>query len=99
MAGGGRRQLVQVAVLEADPEGQPAIGDARRREQTGCYAGGAQVVLRWQLQRGEIIFPKSTSRSRIEENFALFDFELSDEQVAAITALNRNERIGPNPDA
>ncbi len=59
----------------------------------------AQVVLRWQLQRGEIIFPKSTSRSRIEENFALFDFELSDEQVAAITALNRNERIGPNPDA
>jgi 2,5-diketo-D-gluconate reductase A len=59
----------------------------------------AQVVLRWQLQRGEIIFPKSTSRSRIEENFALFDFELTDEQVAAITALNRNERIGPNPDA
>jgi 2,5-diketo-D-gluconate reductase A len=59
----------------------------------------AQVVLRWQLQRGEIIFPKSTSRSRIEENFALFDFELSDEQVAAITALNRDERIGPNPDS
>jgi 2,5-diketo-D-gluconate reductase A len=59
----------------------------------------AQVVLRWQLQRGEIIFPKSTSRSRIEENFALFDFELSDEQVAAVTALNRDERIGPNPDS
>jgi 2,5-diketo-D-gluconate reductase A len=58
----------------------------------------AQVVLRWQLQRGEIIFPKSTSRSRIEENFALFDFELSDEQVAAVSALNRDERIGPNPD-
>jgi 2,5-diketo-D-gluconate reductase A len=59
----------------------------------------AQVVLRWQLQRGEIVFPKSTSRSRIEENFALFDFELSDEQVAAVTALNRDERIGPNPDS
>jgi 2,5-diketo-D-gluconate reductase A len=58
----------------------------------------AQVVLRWQLQRGEIIFPKSTSRSRIEENFALFDFELSDKQVAAVSALNRDERIGPNPD-
>jgi 2,5-diketo-D-gluconate reductase A len=59
----------------------------------------AQVVLRWQLQRGEIVFPKSTSRSRIEENFALFDFEMSDEQVAAVTALNRDERIGPNPDS
>jgi len=59
----------------------------------------AQVVLRWQLQRGEIIFPKSNSRSRIEENFALFDFELSDEQIAAVTALNRDERIGPNPDS
>jgi 2,5-diketo-D-gluconate reductase A len=59
----------------------------------------AQVVLRWQLQRGEIIFPKSNSRSRIEENFALFDFALSDDQIAAITALNRDERIGPNPDS
>jgi 2,5-diketo-D-gluconate reductase A len=59
----------------------------------------AQVVLRWQLQRGEIIFPKSTSRSRIEENFALFDFALSEEEIAAITALNRDERIGPNPDS
>jgi 2,5-diketo-D-gluconate reductase A len=59
----------------------------------------AQVVLRWQLQRGEIIFPKSNTRSRIEENFALFDFELNDEQMAAVSALNRDERIGPNPDA
>jgi 2,5-diketo-D-gluconate reductase A len=59
----------------------------------------AQVVLRWQLQCGEIIFPKSNSRSRIEENFALFDFELSDEQIAAVTALNRDERIGPDPDS
>jgi 2,5-diketo-D-gluconate reductase A len=59
----------------------------------------AQVVLRWQVQRGEIIFPKSNSRARIEENFALFDFALSDEQIAAITALNRDERIGPNPDS
>jgi 2,5-diketo-D-gluconate reductase A len=59
----------------------------------------AQVVLRWQLQRGEIIFPKSNTRSRIEENFALFDFALSDEQMAAVTALNRDERIGPNPDS
>jgi 2,5-diketo-D-gluconate reductase A len=58
----------------------------------------AQVVLRWQVQRGEIVFPKSNSRSRIEENFALFDFELRDEQMDGISALNRDERIGPNPD-
>ena len=58
----------------------------------------AQVVLRWQLQRGEIVFPKSITRSRIVENFALFDFALSDEQVVSITALNRNKRIGPDPD-
>ena len=58
----------------------------------------AQVVLRWHLQRGEIIFPKSNTRARIEENFALFDFALTDEQIAAISALNRGERIGPDPD-
>ncbi|HWE66378.1 MAG TPA: aldo/keto reductase [Acidimicrobiales bacterium] len=58
----------------------------------------AQVVLRWQIQRGEIVFPKSVTRSRVEENFALFDFALSGEQLAAITALNRNERTGPDPD-
>jgi 2,5-diketo-D-gluconate reductase A len=58
----------------------------------------AQVVLRWHIQRGDIVFPKSVSRDRIEENFALFDFTLNDDQMSAISALNRNERIGPNPD-
>ena len=58
----------------------------------------AQVTLRWHLQRGDIVFPKSVTRSRVEENFALFDFELTADDVAAITALNRNERTGPNPD-
>jgi len=58
----------------------------------------AQVVLRWHIQRGEIVFPKSVTRSRVEENFALFDFELSTDQVAAISALNRDERLGPDPD-
>jgi 2,5-diketo-D-gluconate reductase A len=59
----------------------------------------AQVTLRWHLQRGDIIFPKSTHRERMEENFALFDFELSDEDVATIAALDRGEpgRTGPNP--
>lgn len=58
----------------------------------------AQVTLRWHLQRGDIVFPKSVTESRVRENFALFDFELSDHDVAAITALNRDERTGPDPD-
>jgi 2,5-diketo-D-gluconate reductase A len=58
----------------------------------------AQVTLRWHIQRGEIVFPKSTTPKRIAENFALFDFELTDEDMAAITALHRNGRRGPNPD-
>jgi 2,5-diketo-D-gluconate reductase A len=58
----------------------------------------AQVTLRWQLQRGDIIFPKSVTRSRVEENFRLFDFELAPEDMAAITALDRGERTGPDPD-
>jgi 2,5-diketo-D-gluconate reductase A len=59
----------------------------------------AQVTLRWHLQRGDIVFPKSTHRERIEENFALFDFELTDDDLAAISALDRGEsgRTGPNP--
>ena len=58
----------------------------------------AQVTLRWHIQRGDIVFPKSTRPKRIAENFALFDFELADVDMAAITALHRNGRRGPNPD-
>jgi 2,5-diketo-D-gluconate reductase A len=60
----------------------------------------AQVVLRWHLQRGSIVFPKSTTPSRIAENFELFDFELDDTSMAAIAGLDRGEsgRTGPNPD-
>ncbi|MEF2977545.1 aldo/keto reductase [Subtercola sp. YIM 133946] len=58
----------------------------------------AQVTLRWHIQRGDIVFPKSVTRERVVENFNLFDFELSDDDIAAITALNRDERTGPNPD-
>ena len=58
----------------------------------------AQVTLRWAIQRGDIVFPKSVTRSRVEENFALFDFELSQDDMTAISALDRNERTGPDPD-
>jgi 2,5-diketo-D-gluconate reductase A len=58
----------------------------------------AQVTLRWHVQRGDIVFPKSVTRSRVDENFALFDFTLTDADVSAISGLNRDERTGPNPD-
>jgi 2,5-diketo-D-gluconate reductase A len=58
----------------------------------------AQVTLRWHLQRGDIVFPKSIKRERMEENFAIFDFELDESAMAAISALNRDERTGPDPD-
>jgi 2,5-diketo-D-gluconate reductase A len=58
----------------------------------------AQVTLRWHIQRGDIVFPKSTKRSRMVENFEIFDFELTPDDLAEIGALNRNERTGPDPD-
>jgi len=58
----------------------------------------AQVVLRWHIERGDIIFPKSVTAARVRENFAIFDFELSGEDVEAISALNKNERTGPDPE-
>jgi len=58
----------------------------------------AQVVLRWHIERGDIVFPKSVTPSRIAENIDIFDFELSGEDVEAISALNRNHRTGPDPD-
>jgi 2,5-diketo-D-gluconate reductase A len=60
----------------------------------------AQVVLRWHVQRGSVVFPKSTRTARMRENLALFDFELSADDMARISALDRGEagRTGPNPD-
>jgi 2,5-diketo-D-gluconate reductase A len=58
----------------------------------------AQVTLRWHVQLGSIIFPKSNSAARMQENFELFDFELSAEDMARISALDKGERVGPDPD-
>jgi 2,5-diketo-D-gluconate reductase A len=57
----------------------------------------AQVVLRWHLQLGNVVIPKSATPARIRENFELFDFELSEDDMAAIARLDRGERIGPDP--
>jgi 2,5-diketo-D-gluconate reductase A len=58
----------------------------------------AQVTLRWHIQRGDIVFPKSVTPSRVRENFDIFDFELSEDEMGEITALNRDERVGADPD-
>ncbi len=83
--------IAQGAVLD-----DPAITEIAQR----VSRTPAQVVLRWHLQRGSIVFPKSVTPGRVRENFALLDFELTDGDLAAIAALDRGEegRTGPNPD-
>jgi diketogulonate reductase-like aldo/keto reductase len=57
-----------------------------------------QVVLRWNLQKGVVTIPKSVNKDRIQSNANIFDFELSDEDIQQIDALDRNYRTGPDPD-
>jgi diketogulonate reductase-like aldo/keto reductase len=57
----------------------------------------AQVVLRWHLQLGNVVIPKSATASRIRENIAVFDFELDDDDLAAFAALDENRRLGGDP--
>ena len=59
----------------------------------------AQVMLRWGIQQGRSVIPKSTNPARIAENFAVFDFELSAGEIAQLDALHTGERSGPDPDA
>jgi 2,5-diketo-D-gluconate reductase A len=73
---------------------EPAIKEIA--EDVGKEPG--QVVLRWHIQHGYIVFPKSVTPERIQQNFEIFDFELSDDQMSAIDDLDRGERIGPDPD-
>jgi len=58
-----------------------------------------QVVLRWHVQLGNVVFPKSMTPERIEQNIDIWDFELSDDEMERIGALDRGERTGPDPDA
>jgi diketogulonate reductase-like aldo/keto reductase len=81
--------LAQGAVLD-----DPTITEIA--DSHGKTAG--QVVLRWHLQLGNVVFPKSVTPERIEENFDIFDFHLSDDEMSSIEALDAGERIGPDPD-
>jgi diketogulonate reductase-like aldo/keto reductase len=54
-------------------------------------------VLRWHVQLGNVVIPKSVTPARIEENFRIFDFELSSEEMDALAELEAGERVGPDP--
>ncbi|GAA2372556.1 aldo/keto reductase [Streptomyces sp. XM4011] len=90
-----------IAVEAWGPLGQGAVlGDeviAGIAERTGRPP--AQVILRWHIQRGDIVFPKSSSRARMEENSRIFDFDLSPQDMAAIDGLDQGPqgRGGPDP--
>ena len=81
--------LAQGLVLD-----DPAIVEIA--EAHGKSAG--QVVLRWHIQLGNVVFPKSATPERIVDNFEIFDFHLSDAEMSALEALDRGERTGPDPD-
>ena len=81
-------------LAKAQVLGDPVItGIAAERERTP-----AQVVLRWHLQLGNVVIPKSVTQSRIEENLGVFDFHLTEADMAAIEELDAGERTGPDPD-
>jgi 2,5-diketo-D-gluconate reductase A len=71
----------------------PVLGEIA--SSIGCTP--AQAVLRWHVQIGNIVIPRSVNPARIEENFEIFDFELDDDALAAIQELDAGRRIGPDP--
>jgi 2,5-diketo-D-gluconate reductase A len=90
-----------IAVEAWGPLGQGAVLSDAVLTEVGDQVGrtASQVALRWHVQRGDIIFPKSMRRERMEQNLAIFDFELTDAQMATIDGLDKGEagRGGPQP--
>jgi 2,5-diketo-D-gluconate reductase A len=83
-------------IAQGNVLGDPVV--TRIAEATGRTP--AQVVLRWHIQRGDIVFPKSVTPQRIKENFEIFDLQLDDADMTALSSLDKGEagRTGPNPD-
>ena len=80
-------------------QGGELLSDGTLKELAEKYGKTpAQVVLRWHIQLGNIIFPKSTKPERMRENLDVFDFDLSNDDLDAVSALDRHERTGPDPD-
>jgi 2,5-diketo-D-gluconate reductase A len=90
----------QIAVEAWSPLAQGLVLDDQVVTSIASRTGKtpAQVVLRWHIERGDIVFPKSVTPERIRANIDIFDFELSPADVEEISMLNRDERTGPDPD-
>jgi 2,5-diketo-D-gluconate reductase A len=90
----------QIAIEGWSPIAQGRVLDDPTIDSIAARTGKtpAQVVLRWHIERGDIVFPKSVTPERVRENIDIFDFELSGADTEAISALNRNLRTGPDPD-
>jgi len=79
-------------------QGQGLLDDPQIAELASTHGRTpAQVVLRWHIQLGNVVIPKSVTRSRIEENFRIFDFELSDAEMETLRGLDAGRRLGPDP--
>lgn len=78
---------------KSDVLSDPVIVDLAAKH----HKSAAQIVLRWHVQRGEVVIPKSVHQQRIEENADVFDFSLTPEEMRAIAALDRNGRVGSDP--
>jgi len=91
-----------IAVQAWSPLGQGSILEEPAISEIAATKGRtvAQVILRWHIQHEHIVFPKSMHRERIQENLAIFDFELTSAEITAIDAIDKGEsgRVGPNPD-
>lgn len=83
-------------IAQGDVLDDPVVGQIAQK----VAKTPAQVVLRWHIERGDIVFPKSSTPQRIRENIDIFDFELSDDQIDELAGLDRGEagRRGPDPD-
>jgi 2,5-diketo-D-gluconate reductase A len=90
----------QMAIEAWSPLGRGQVLDNPVIRSVADRAGKtpAQVVLRWHIQRGDIVFPRSVKPERIRENIDVFNFELSGADIDVIDGLNKNERTGPDPD-
>ncbi|NLP49648.1 aldo/keto reductase [Bacillus sp. RO1] len=79
-------------------QGQLLDNDALKEIAAAHNKSVAQVILRWDLQNGVVTIPKSVKEHRIKENADIFDFELSEDEMQKIHALNEDKRVGPDPD-
>ncbi|OGX78352.1 aldo/keto reductase [Exiguobacterium sp. SH3S2] len=93
-----KRYDIQIQAWSPLMKGREALEDATIVDIASKYGKSpAQVILRWHLQNGVAVIPKSVTPSRIRENIQVFDFTLTKEDMAAIDGLNRNERTGSDP--